>query len=65
MDIGGVEGEKEKTWTTPNVWNVEGYIDDDGNWWSEEQWAMWEYDQQEQEDGEDVNAVNKGKGKGK
>ena len=67
MDIGGVDGEKDekdKAWTNPNVWEVEGYVDDDGNWWSEEQWNLWEYEQ-EAGDGEDVNAVNKGKGKGK
>ena len=45
MDIGGVESEKEKAWTNPNVWEVEGYLDDDGNWWSEEQWQLWEYEQ--------------------
>ena len=64
MEIGGFDGENEKTWTGSSVWEVEGYVDDDGNWWSEEQWNQWEYEQAS-EDAEDVNAVNKGKGKGK
>ena len=62
MDIGGVESEKEKAWTPSNVWEVEGYVDDDGNWWSEEQWNLWGYEQ-EPGNSEDVNAVNKGKEK--
>ena len=64
MEIGGIEGEKDKAWDNQNVWEVEGYVDDDGNWWSDAQWNSWEYDQEPGE-GEDVNAVGKGKGKGK
>ena len=64
MEIGGVGGVNEKSQTSPNVWEVEGYVDDEGNWWSEEQWSQWQYDQAP-DDAEDVNAVDKGKGKGK
>ena len=64
MEIGGVDGVNEKSKTSPNVWEVEGYVDDEGNWWSEEQWSQWQYDQAP-DDAEDVNAVDKGKGKGK
>ena len=38
MGIGGVEPVNDDVWQGEQDWNTAGYVDDDGQWRSDEQW---------------------------
>lgn len=66
MDIGEVNGQEGTNNENTFDWNQNGYVDEEGNWWSSEEWDNWYaatpgYGHTE----EYINVVNKGKGKGK
>eukprot|EP00959_Pyramimonas_sp_CCMP1952_P227241 4751301-Pyramimonas_sp.AAC.1 len=63
MDIGNIN---ETSQGSENVWGPTGWVDEDGNWrpeggsWSYGSWA----NESGTRDHEEVDAVDKGKGKG-
>ena len=57
--FGKGEDNANQSWSTN--WDAQGYVDDVGIWWSGDEWSQWGNGE-----GEDVNALDKGKGgKGK